>query len=114
VGLEGAHLLKLHTNGRMFTYELSLRSGGRKFALTRDEFFAIVPDGTQPGDVVCIFFGAQTPFVLRASPKSNASPKGYQLVGECYVHGIMEGEMINNTEDGVEQCVGLRVQCEMN
>jgi len=66
---------------------------------------AIVPPGTKEGDMVCLFMGAQVPFLLRPlstsdGERSNQKPI-YQLVGECYVHGMMDGE-------GMRQ--GLRVQ----
>ena len=40
------------------------------------------------GDVVAILFGHDVPCVLR--------PHGdrYQFVGDCYVRGIMRGEMV--------------------
>ncbi|OCL05183.1 hypothetical protein AOQ84DRAFT_299424, partial [Glonium stellatum] len=46
------------------------------------------------GDVVCILFGADVPFILRKTET------GYRLVGESYVHGIMYGEAIKMFEDG--------------
>lgn len=48
----------------------------------------------QPGDIVCVLFGAQVPFILRRKDSR------YQLVGESYVHGIMYGEAIKMLEDG--------------
>ncbi len=38
------------------------------------------------GDLCCVLFGAQVPFILRSVGEN------YQLVGETYVHGIMKGE----------------------
>jgi hypothetical protein len=49
------------------------------------------------------FYGAQTPFVLRradANGGNGTSCVRYFLVGECYVHGIMLGEMILGDELG--------------
>jgi Heterokaryon incompatibility protein (HET) len=54
------------------------------------------PDALKPGDVVVVFDGAQTPFVLRKSTPAPRSPPGssraekrnhaYELIGECYFH----------------------------
>ena len=44
------------------------------------------------GDVICIFLGAPTPFILRKATSSGKEPPSYQLVGECYIHGLMNGE----------------------
>ncbi len=68
--------------------------GGRKLAITKSGYFAMVPPLAEVGDIICLIYGAQTPFVLRR--ESN----GLQLVGECYVHGIMDGEIVG---DGVRE-----------
>lgn len=59
------------------------------------------PDTAQVGDLVCVLFGAQIPFVLR-----KREPEGYIVVGECYVHGIMDGEAMTAYEAG--EYVGKR------
>ncbi|KAN0096690.1 Heterokaryon incompatibility protein (HET) domain containing protein [Hyaloscypha variabilis] len=69
---------------------------GRKFCLTREEgYFCLTPQGSRVGDLVCVLFGAPTPFVLRGYTDKNGrfGMEGplYQLVGECYVHGFMNG-----------------------
>lgn len=48
-------------------------------------------DGIRVGDIVCVLFGSDVPFVLR--------PVGYKgdhkLIGQCYVEGIMHGEALD-------------------
>jgi len=46
----------------------------------------LVPEDSRVGDVICLFLGGQVPLVLR--------PDGdeFLFVGECYVHGMMDGE----------------------
>lgn len=61
---------------------------GRRFAITDSGDFAAVPKAAQKGDVVCIFNGGRVPYVLR--PCKNGH---YTLVGECYVDGMMRGEV---------------------
>jgi hypothetical protein len=41
----------------------------------------------QLGDCVCIPLGSAVPYLIRPSPNNT-----YKLIGECYVHGIMQGE----------------------
>jgi hypothetical protein len=45
----------------------------------------------ETGDLVCIFFGAETPFLLRQAP----CRQNFTFLGECYVHGIMDGEAMS-------------------
>jgi hypothetical protein len=58
---------------------------------------AIVPLLTEPGDRVCLIFGADVPFILRKIPLRQSRERYgerqcYALVGESFVHGIMDGE----------------------
>ena len=57
---------------------------------------AQVPPSAAVGDVLCIPLGSAVPFVVR--PVLD----GYQLVGECYVHGLMKGEALHGEEFRVE------------
>ncbi|KAF2097552.1 HET-domain-containing protein [Rhizodiscina lignyota] len=60
---------------------------GLHFSISLCGRMCMVPDAAEPGDLLCILFGAQTPFVLRPF-----KPGVYRLIGECYVHGVMDGE----------------------
>jgi hypothetical protein len=64
----------------------------RKFAITQKGYFALVPRGATQGDAIVVFEGACVPFVLR---KRQGEYGGYELLGEAYVHGIMQGEVLN-------------------
>jgi hypothetical protein len=48
-----------------------------------------VPCHAQEGDQICAFYGSRYPFVIRECAE------GFQLIGACYMHGIMEGEAID-------------------
>jgi hypothetical protein len=86
---------------------------GRRFCITRRRRLALVPPRSLEGDVVCVIRGLHTPFIVRpvrqeaseetdANMASGEGPRErqsslegeYHLVGECYVHGIMDGEAI--------------------
>ncbi|KAJ4413819.1 hypothetical protein N0V82_008313 [Gnomoniopsis sp. IMI 355080] len=60
-------------------------SGNRLFARTKDGYYVLGPKAMLPGDILCIFQGAKVPFCLRRWGTK------YLLVGECYVHGVMDG-----------------------
>jgi hypothetical protein len=60
----------------------------KSFAVSSDGYLASVPISSLPGDLICVVMGAAVPFVLRPLHS------GYQLIGECYVHGLMCGEAL--------------------
>ena len=69
----------------------------RRFIMTSAGFMGLAPPGAEVNDEVCILFGAEVPFVIRRQGKY------CQLIGECYVYGIMNGEvMVDLPEDKVE------------
>jgi hypothetical protein len=72
-------------------YEMALGrvSGGRVVCRTEDGYIGMVPCSTQAGDKICAFLGADTPFVIR-----DKGDRNWQLIGECYIHGMMYGEIL--------------------
>ena len=65
----------------------------RKFGVTSNGYMGLFPQTTRVGDEICVISGGYIPFVVRRQSGSN-----FQLVGECYVHGIMNGEVMEMTE----------------
>ena len=51
-------------------------------------------EGFAIGDVVCVFCGGEVPFMLR--PRSH--DEKFEFLSECYVHGAMDGEALQNRE----------------
>ena len=74
----------------------------RKFCITELGRMGVVPASTETGDRIVVLFGMQTPVVLRTlAPVSvDARPACYQLLGESFVHGLMDGEAIRAMEMG--------------
>ena len=61
----------------------------RSFVTTEEGYLGLAPSGARKGDILCVLRGGDVPFVLRE--KEN----GYwELVGEAYVHGIMDGSWV--------------------
>jgi hypothetical protein len=58
----------------------------RRMARTSTGYICLVPMETQEGDKIGIFRGGKMPLVIRQNDKS------WQLIGDCYVHGIIKGE----------------------
>jgi len=61
----------------------------RSFATTRKGYLALVPQSTMLGHLVCVLRGARVPFIIKARDDGY-----FELVGEAYVHGIMDGESV--------------------
>jgi len=55
-------------------------------------YLGLAPMGTQEGDAMCIVPGASVPFILRKDQEPNLST----MVGESYVHGVMDGELVKD------------------
>jgi Heterokaryon incompatibility protein (HET) len=61
----------------------------RRLAKTEKGHLALVPPSTRTGDRIILLAGGKTPYVAR---QSSGLPQQWELVGDCYVHGIMFGE----------------------
>lgn len=66
----------------------SIINGKVLFKTDRD-FIGLTEQGCVVGDIVCIFLGGPVPFVIRTQPGGT-----YHLHGEAYVHGVMDGEAL--------------------
>jgi Heterokaryon incompatibility protein (HET) len=66
---------------------------GRRLITTQRGYIGLAPLASKRGDRVCVLFGCSTPVILRPLAEG-----GYQFIGECYVHGIMEGEAMGMLE----------------
>ena len=51
----------------------------------------LAPYETKKRDLICILYGCSVPVVLRKHHEGTPD-EHYTFIGECYVHGIMEGE----------------------
>jgi hypothetical protein len=61
----------------------------RVLVTTETGYLGLLPEAARPGDVIAILLGCNCPMVLR--------PHGisfYRVIGECYVHGLMDGEIL--------------------
>jgi hypothetical protein len=65
------------------------RCRDRRLACTTSGKLALIPLVAEPGDVCCVVQGLDVPVVLRLTSQGS-----YKLVGDAYVNGVMEGELI--------------------
>jgi hypothetical protein len=66
---------------------------GRNLCVTTEGYLGNVPNGSLKGDKICILFGSAVPFVLRECERGF-----FKLIGECYIHGIMDGEVMRKRD----------------
>ncbi|KAH8600103.1 hypothetical protein B0O99DRAFT_726784 [Bisporella sp. PMI_857] len=67
---------------------------GRCFFILESGHMGIGPSHMEVGDLVVVFFGVRTPFVLHVDvPDPIPRKVQYRLVGDCYVDGFMNGEV---------------------
>ena len=98
---------------RLCIDEIGIASAFRCLFVSRQGFIGLAPPGTQIGDKVCVLLGGRTPFILReqspviVAPKPNKGPM-YTLLGDAYVEGMMNGEIISMK--GAEKPIAIRLR----
>lgn len=65
---------------------------GRRIFSTARGFIGLGPEYVEEGDVVVILYGGKVPFLLR--PVEDGRQGHYELIGEAYMYGMMEGEFM--------------------
>jgi hypothetical protein len=66
----------------------------RRAIFVSGAYLGIGPCDTEPGDLIFIILGSDVPYVLRRNSKNDK----LQLIGEAYVHGIMDGEVFERSQ----------------
>ncbi|EUC38128.1 hypothetical protein COCCADRAFT_22470 [Bipolaris zeicola 26-R-13] len=70
----------------------------RRFCITKKGHFCLLPPTASENDKICVLLGGEVPYVLRRTDYQSQGT--YTMVGECYVHGIMDGEAITDILEG--------------
>lgn len=68
----------------------------RRFFVTRSSHMGIGPASMRRGDTIAVLFGSTMPFVLRPV---DGTPGRYKLIGECYLQGIVDGELLERWKE---------------
>ena len=75
-------------------YCLNDHLSGRRFGVTLERRFALLPPKSKQGDDIVLISGSTVPHVVR-----HVEGDEYVLVGDCYVNGIMNGEAYQEIPD---------------
>lgn len=78
---------------------------GRKFFVTKDGRFGMGSAGVRKDDRVAVLFGSDVPFILRKY--GLPGKEGWELIGESYIHGCMNGELIEKWKLGLLKTEGI-------
>ena len=70
-------------------------------------YFGLGPTELRTGDDVCVFFGCNVPHILRVRPDAGGER---WLVGEAYVHCIMNGEVIKMMDDNKNDVKSVEIR----
>ncbi|KAI3321654.1 hypothetical protein HD806DRAFT_545850 [Xylariaceae sp. AK1471] len=62
--------------------------GNAALCFTKEGYVGLVPKAALASDQICLFHGGNVPFVVRRKGPT------YTLIGECYIHGIMNGQSL--------------------
>ncbi|KAK4120457.1 hypothetical protein N657DRAFT_648950 [Parathielavia appendiculata] len=107
-------------NDAAFMNSFKRRYVKRKLFYTRKGYLGLGPASAAVGDIVCILPGAVAPFVCREDHDGGVELEDcssatmdlevqeerpverLRLVGECYVHGIMQGEALDLEDFGLK------------
>lgn len=80
------------------------QAAGRRLARTTNGSLCLVPAEAKQGDSVILAKGGRVPLVIRRSESEKNASESWTLVGECYVHGAMNGEAFRE-ENCVDICI---------
>ncbi|KAI0856471.1 hypothetical protein F4860DRAFT_518768 [Xylaria cubensis] len=78
--------------------EFAERFTNAKVCVTKAGYVGIVPGTAKECDTVALFHGSAVPFLLREREENSNQ---YLHLGECYIHGIMRGEL--HSRQGLEE-----------
>lgn len=86
------HGFNTHTASNLRRAAVALQN--RCLFTTRTGFLGLAPEESRAGDFVAVLLGCNHPVVLRPHKDH------FLYIGECFVHGMMDGEVIAHAERG--------------
>ncbi|WQF84452.1 Putative heterokaryon incompatibility [Colletotrichum destructivum] len=100
----------LHGKAKVYNDALYSALAGRSFFATEKGHIGLADNPADAGDVVGVFSGSRVLFCLREtmsrlSRAAGGSEDQFELIGECYLHGFMDGEAGSGDEDQSSLCL---------
>ncbi|RFU33107.1 hypothetical protein B7463_g3209, partial [Scytalidium lignicola] len=73
--------------------QVKITTAFRRFAVLSLGYIGLVPSSSEEGDCVVFFRGCRFPFVVRPIARPENKAVWYKVVGDCYIHGFMDGQI---------------------
>ena len=68
-------------------------ASGRRVFVTELGYIGLAPLASMVGDEICVLMGSKVPHAVRRDGET------YRFVGECYVFGMMDGEVLEGLDE---------------
>ena len=85
---------QVETNAKAYDAQFGYLHVDRRLFRTANGFVGVGPLSIQPGDQIWVIQDSKFPFILRPVERAEKE-RAFKVVGECYVHGFMNGEMLD-------------------
>lgn len=72
----------------------------RNLGFSEKRFLLMIPNNAVVGDVIWALAGGQVLYILRSTEQENGQ---YRYIGECYAHGLMDGDILRRIHLGEAQ-----------
>ena len=90
-------------NLRQFIATVQYKTKGCQFFVSSRGYMGLGPPRVEVGDVVCVVPGLSVPVIMRKIDGY------YKHQGECYVHGIMDGEVMESLDKGTVSLEEIKI-----
>lgn len=103
-----SHLKLADAVGKRFLsrFNDTTREMARRLITTNEGHIGMAPYRVQKGDRICVLLGCNIPLVLRRREGESS----YEVIGECYVHGFMNGEVLHKLDSGKFEIGDFRLE----
>ena len=95
--------VKHHALWPAFEHSMGQVMYHRRVFTTKNGYLGVGSRTLTRNDKIYVLFGCNVPVVLRPRDRQ------YELIGECYVHGIMNGEFVNLLDSGKAQSTSVEL-----
>ncbi|KAI1742045.1 heterokaryon incompatibility protein-domain-containing protein [Xylaria scruposa] len=82
----GCDKISSHFESQLYHAWINMR---KKLLVTDNQTYGMACEGAMIEDIICVLAGCNFPIIIRETERSGY----YRLVGECYLEGVMEGEL---------------------